>query len=141
MEFELKGIQYRLAKLSVFEQLKVSRKLLPLLAGLLSDIDGIKSAAAEGNLYHALEKTLPTVAQSLADMSEEDTNAILHPCLSVVSRQQGKGWAAIFSQGSLMFDDLDLMTLLQLVTRVVGDSLGSFLPELPASLTAARPVG
>lgn len=141
MEFELKGIQYRVAKLSVFEQLKVSRKLLPLLAGLLSDIDGIKSAAAEGNLYQALEKALPTIAQALADMSEEDTNAILHPCLSVVSRRQGKGWAPVFSQDMLMFDDLDLMTLLQLVARVVGDSLGSFLPELPASQTVARSAG
>ncbi|HGY5831951.1 TPA: phage tail assembly chaperone, partial [Klebsiella michiganensis] len=29
MEFEIKGINYRAAKLDVFQQLKVSRKLLP----------------------------------------------------------------------------------------------------------------
>ena len=34
MEFEIKGVKYRTAKLSVFEQLKVSRKLLPVLAGM-----------------------------------------------------------------------------------------------------------
>lgn len=37
MEFEIKGVKYRTAKLSVFEQLKVSRKLLPVLAGWLAN--------------------------------------------------------------------------------------------------------
>jgi hypothetical protein len=37
MEFEIKGVKYRTAKLDVFQQLKVSRKLLPVLAGLVSD--------------------------------------------------------------------------------------------------------
>ncbi|STF64310.1 putative phage related protein [Escherichia coli] len=32
MEFEIKGVKYRTAKLSVFDQLKVTRKLLPVLA-------------------------------------------------------------------------------------------------------------
>ena len=34
-----------------------------------------------------------------------------------------------------MFDDIDLFTLLQLVARVVADSLGNFLPALPTSAT------
>ena len=34
MEFQINGVNYRTAKLSVFEQLKVSRKLLPVLAGM-----------------------------------------------------------------------------------------------------------
>ena len=137
MEFTIKEIPFRVAKLDVFQQLKVSRKLLPLLAGMLSDINTVKSAAAEGDYFQVLEKALPAIAQSLADMSEEDTNAILHPCLAVVSRQQAKGWVPIFSQGVLMFDDLDLITLLRLVLRVVEDSLGGFLPELPVIRNAA----
>ena len=38
--------------------------------------------------------------------------------------------------GTLMFDDIDLMAMLQLVARVVADSLGNFLPELPTSATS-----
>lgn len=38
MEFTIKGIEYRSQKLDVFAQLKVSRKLLPLLAGILKDL-------------------------------------------------------------------------------------------------------
>ncbi len=43
MEFEIKGVKYRTAKLDVFQQLKVSRKLLPVLAGLVSDFGTLKS--------------------------------------------------------------------------------------------------
>ncbi|WP_048784608.1 phage tail assembly chaperone [Pantoea vagans] len=138
MEFEIKGVQYRTAKLSVFDQLKVSRKLLPVLAGMLADFQGIKAAAEGGDVYKAMETALPKIADSLAGMSEEDTNAIIFPCLSVVSRHNGKGWAPVMTQGTLMFDDIDLMSMLQMVGRVVGDSLGNFLPALPASETAPQ---
>ncbi|WP_409197191.1 phage tail assembly chaperone, partial [Escherichia coli] len=43
MEFEIKGVKYRAAKLSVFDQLKVTRKLLPVLAGMMSDFGSIRS--------------------------------------------------------------------------------------------------
>jgi len=131
MEFEIKGVNYRASKLSVFDQLKVSRKLLPVLAGMLGDFQGIKAAAQGGDVNKAIESALPKIADSLAEMSEEDTNAIIFPCLSVVARQNGKVWAPVMVQGSLMFDDLDLMSMLQIVGRVVGDSLGNFLPASP----------
>ena len=131
MEFEIKGVNYRASKLSVFDQLKVSRKLLPVLAGMLGDFQGIKAAAQGGDVNKAIESALPKIADSLAEMSEEDTNAIIFPCLSVVARQNGKVWAPVMVQGSLMFDDLDLMSMLQIVGRVVGDSLGNFLPAAP----------
>lgn len=131
MEFEIKGVNYRASKLSVFDQLKVSRKLLPVLAGMLGDFQGIKAAAQGGDVNKAIESALPKIADSLAEMSEEDTNAIIFPCLSVVARQNGKVWSPVMVQGSLMFDDLDLMSMLQIVGRVVGDSLGNFLPAAP----------
>lgn len=139
MEFEIKGFNYRTSKLSVFDQLKVSRKLLPILAGMMGDFQNIKAAANGGDVYKAMEKVLPKIAESLADMSEEDTNAIIFPCLSVVSRQSGKAWAPVMNQSELMFDDIDLMSMLQLVGRVVGDSLGNFLPAAPDSETAPPP--
>ncbi|QDL31315.1 phage tail assembly chaperone [Serratia liquefaciens] len=124
MEFEIKGIKYRSTKLGVFEQLKVSRKLLPVLAGILGELKGGKIT---------IESALPKIAQSVADLQEEDCNAIIHPCLAVVRRENGKGFDAIFSSGQLMFDDIELMTMLQIVARVIGDSLGNFLQELQGS--------
>jgi len=43
MEITIKDQQYRIGKLSVFEQLKVSRKLLPVLAGLVSDFRNVQA--------------------------------------------------------------------------------------------------
>lgn len=147
MEFEIKGEKYRTSKLSVFDQLKVTRKLLPVLAGIMPDIQSIKSAVApkvDGGtnseaVYGVMEKALPKIAEKLADMTEEDTNAIIYPCLSVVARQNGKVWAPVMNSGELMFDDIDLMSMLQMVGRVVGDSLGNFLPVAPASETQPPP--
>ena len=39
----------------------------------------------------------------------------------------------------LRFDDIDLMTMLQLVARVVADSLGNFLQELPGAAMPDQP--
>lgn len=142
MEFEIKGQQYRANKLNVFDQLKVSRKLLPVLSGLLGEISVIKQfTAGKITTDDALKTALPVLAQTLSDMSEDDSNAILHPCLSVVSRKQGNSYTPIFNNGQLMFDDIDLMSVLQIAARVVGDSLGNFLGELRASEPGAESAG
>lgn len=148
MEFEIKGEKYRVAKLDVFQQLKVSRKLLPILAGLMADIGSIKTLLPAGGkieneqfdaLAPLLEKVLPRIAEELSALSDEDTDAIIHPCLAKVSRLHLKSWIPVFNQGSLAFDDIDLFVMLQLVARVVADSLGNFLPATPTSETTDQP--
>lgn len=140
MEFEINSQQYRATKLNVFDQLKVSRKLLPVLSGLLGEIKVIKQLkTGKITIDDALKTALPAVAQTLADLSEEDSNAIIHPCLAMVLRQQGNTYVPIFSNGQLMFDDIDLMGMLQIVARVVGDSLGNFLGELQEKAQEAPP--
>lgn len=150
MECTIKDHDYRVAKLSVFDQLKVTRKLLPVLAGMMADFGSIRSLLpADGKIDSAkfdalkpvFETLLPRIADVLSSLSEEDTNAIIHPCLSVVSRKHMDGWTPVFNSGQLMFDDIDLLTMLQLVARVVADSLGNFLPVSPTSVTADQPQG
>lgn len=81
MEFEIKGQKYRAAKLNVFEQLKVSRKLLPLLSGLLGEIKVLRQLkTGQISIEDALKVALPVIAQTLADVSDDDSNAIIHPC-------------------------------------------------------------
>lgn len=139
MEFEINAQKYRVAKLSVFEQLRVSRKLLPVMAGIVADVSVLKAAQEGGNLFGAMETVLPKIADAIAAMPDESVNAIIQPCLAVVSRQHMKSWVPVCSQSNLAFDDIDLMTLLQLVARVVADSLGNFLHALPTPEMAAPP--
>ncbi|OSC37499.1 phage tail assembly chaperone, partial [Klebsiella pneumoniae] len=96
MEFEIKGVNYRTAKLDVFQQLKVSRK-----PGLVSEFSTLKAQAAAGNSGAVLESVLPKIADTLAALPDEDVNAVIYPCLSVVSRQHEKGWTKVFDQGVL----------------------------------------
>lgn len=141
MDFEIKGKQYRAAKLSVFDQLKVSRKLLPLIAKLVSDASMLRAAAqnktaSKEQLFSVLETILPKIADVLADMPDETVDSILHPCLSVVARKSDMGnWTPVFIDGSLMFDDIDLFSMLNIAGRVVADNLGNFLPAPPTSET------
>ncbi|EAZ8339069.1 hypothetical protein Y940_003499 [Salmonella enterica subsp. enterica] len=147
MECSVKGHDYRVAKLSVFDQLKVTRKLLPMLAGMMSDFGSIRSllpadGKIDGAKFDALkpvfETLLPRIADELFSLTEDDTNAIIHPCLAVVSRKHMGGWTPVFNSGQLVFDDIDLLTMLQLVARVVADSLGNFLPVNPTSATPGQ---
>ncbi|EOE0160106.1 phage tail assembly chaperone [Klebsiella pneumoniae] len=144
MECTIKGVNYRANKLGVFEQLKVSRKLLPILAGLMADFSSIKTMLPKtttldsGNLDKlepVFNTLLPRIADELSKLTEEDTNAIIHPCLAMVVRENGKQWTPVFRSGELMFDDIDMFSMLQLVARVVADSLGNFLPELADNAT------
>ena len=139
MEFEVKDITYRTTKLDVFQQLKVSRKLLPVFAGLVGEFSTLKEQAVAGNNSTVMESVLPRIADTVAALADDDVNAVIYPCLSVVSRRHEKGWAPVFSQGVLMFDDISMVDMLQLVARVVADSLGNFLKDLPASEMATPP--
>ena len=111
MEFEIKGVKYRTAKLSVFEQLKVSRKLLPVLAGMVSDFRSVQEKISSKDTEGAMATILPKIANAVSDLSD----------------------------GDMAFDDIDLLTMLQLVARVVADSLGNFLQGLPTSETPTPP--
>ena len=65
---------------------------------------------------------LPRIAE-LSSLTEDDTDTIIHPVLR---------WYRVWTdgcrylQGKLMFDDIDLLVMLQLVARVVADSLEIF---------------
>lgn len=139
MEITIKDQQYRIGKLSVFEQLKVSCKLLPVLAGLVSGFRNVQAKLTAKDTEGALESILPKIADAVSGLSDDDVDAILFPCLQVVSRHHMKGWVPVCQQGNMAFDDIDLFVMLQLVARVVADSLGNFLQELPTGETSTPP--
>ena len=140
MQFEINGQQYRTAKMDVFAQFRVARKLVPVLAGMASDLSVIREAADDkSKIMDAVTAVLPKIANSLADMSDESVDAIIKPCLATVSRQNGTNWPAVSNGGVLMFDDITLPVMLQLVGKVIGENIGGFLQELPASETGTLP--
>lgn len=136
IELAIKGENYRIAKLSVFEQLNVARKLLPVLAGIVAEFHGLRESSTAKETNRTAASVAPKIAEAIAGLSDADVNAVLFPCLQAVSRRHLNAWVPVCQQAEMAFDDIDLPVMLQLVARVVADSLGNFLQELPTSATS-----
>jgi hypothetical protein len=140
MEFEIKGQQYRAAKLNAFAQQDVAIALAPVLSGLvplLKDVMNGKGKELADDKNRLFDEIIPLVVKAISQLSKEGRNEINRACLAVVTRQQGKLWSQIYepSQGVMLFDDLNGLDLVSIVGRVVQDSLGDFFPAAPGSDT------
>ncbi|HGM5304551.1 TPA: phage tail assembly chaperone [Serratia marcescens] len=138
MEFEIKGQQYRAAKLDAFAQQDVAIALAPVLSGLiplLKDVMAGNGKSLQEDKNRLFDEIIPLVVKAIGQLSREGRAEINHACLSVVTRQQGKTWTNIYepSQRVMMFDDLNGLDLVKIVGNVVRDSLGDFFPALPVS--------
>lgn len=133
-EFTIADKQYRSSKLNAFQQFHVARKLGPLFAKL-----GPGQLRTDPDA--SLSDMLAPIMEALAGMPEEDCNYILHRCLSVVQRWQGGSvWAPVWNDPAkrLMFEDIDLSTMIQITLQVLGDNLGPFMSG--QGRTSASPV-
>lgn len=143
VEIELNGQAYRIGTLNAMTQFHVSRRLAPMIPSVLpllaSVRDGAYTRAMEGDAAD-LAKSAEPLAQALSQMSDDNANFIIKTCLSVVRRKQDDGWRPVQNQeGALMFDDIDLVTMMQLAFRVIRESLGGFMQGLAISATTASP--
>jgi hypothetical protein len=123
-ELEIEGRKYRTGKLDAFKQYHLMRKLLPLLSGL-----GETFSERDPTVQRDFWKALAPIAQAISDMSVEDSEWLLKTCLSVVTTHNGRAWIPITTaQGSLMFEDIEMSTMVQLAFAAIQDNLGSFFP-------------
>ncbi|WP_434462863.1 phage tail assembly chaperone [Serratia plymuthica] len=138
MEFEIKGQQYRAAKLNAFAQQDVAVALAPVLSGLiplLKDVMAGNGKSLTDDKSRLFDEIIPLVVKAVTQLNKEGRAEINHTCLSVVTRQQGNLWSKIYepNQRVMLFDDLNGLDLVKIVGSVVQDSLGDFFPVLPVS--------
>ena len=134
-EFEVGGQTYRIGKLDAFRQFHVSRRIAPIIPTL---VPVFVKLAREGSLTNdiaGLSELLVPFAEGIANMSDEASEYLIANCLSVVQRKNATGWAQVWNtQGKVcMFDDMDLGIIMQLVMKVIQDSLGPFIQGLLTS--------
>lgn len=128
-EVELDGIHYRTGKLDAFEQFHIFRKLAPLFSGMGETYAKLPTGASpDGTIPEGFWSALAPVSQALADMTKEDSEYVLRTCLKKCMRRAESGrWTPLTStDGDLMFDDLDLMSMFNLTVAVIQDNLGAF---------------
>lgn len=134
-EFEIDGKQYRIGKLSAFEQFHLSRKIAPLIPPLIPVFMELSKGGGTIGDLTSLPALLQPFADSLAGMSDETSEAVLNTCLSIISRKAdvGESWIRIWHKDKkvFMFQDLNSMEqTIPLVMRVIQDSLGPFIQGL-----------
>lgn len=121
MEFEVKGQAYRAGRLDAKRQFHVTRRLAPLLAAAGGSLEQIKTDPF--SLFAPL-------AQGIASLPDADADFVIDTCLGVVQRKQGKSWAPVTSPGGLMFEDIGMAEMLQIVGKVLAENLGGFFGDL-----------
>ena len=113
-QFETGGNTYRVTTLDAFKQLHVARRLAPIMSALLQS-----------------DEILAPVAAAIAKMQNDEVEYVVRTCLSVCQRRQLVGqqetWAPVVANnGSVLFADITLQTMLELTKEVVDENLLGF---------------
>lgn len=129
LDVEINGFNFRVGKLNAMVQLHVARRVLPIMGAL---VGLMQSGAAEAI---TAENALPAMAEQIAGMPDADVDYVVQACLRVVQRENDKGgWSAVMTpSGQLMFEEIDMMVMLQLVGAVVKENLGGFFSGIGPS--------
>lgn len=125
-EIKVLGKDYKVGKLSAFQQMYILKRAAPVLGRLQSAFSGM-DAEAEG------ADVLGPLGEVVGALPDESLDYIVNTCLDVADvKQPGGGWAPMRKNGALMFPDIDLLTLLSLTAHVLADNLAGFFDALPS---------
>jgi hypothetical protein len=151
-QFTVGAHNYSVGKLSAFDQFHVARKLGTVLLWIgnatLGDDEMPKPGEAEKPKPKPKtpEQEARNFAQSIcamaAPLSRDDAEMAISLCLSVVSRNlgEGKGFAPVRQNGNMMYSDIELPQMLELVWHVLKENrLHDFFSASP-SAAGAKPV-
>lgn len=148
IEFEIAGHGYRSASMPLRTQFHVTRRLAPVLGAIGPLVKGIDFRAlkddpvAQVALFdRVLEHVLPGIAETIAAMSDADSDYVINACLQACERRQAVGgWARVMVGSAIMFADLTLPAMMQITYRIMQDTIGPFFggPPSPSDPAAGQ---
>ena len=118
------GEQFELGKLSAIDQLTLLRKLgsaTPLIEKIIADENKGK------------DRGLLTMF-ALSQISDSDMKDLMDVAFKGVQIYRYGTWSPLMSKGGLMFDDLQLVVLIGLITAIIEENLGPFFTISLAAL-------
>jgi len=135
IEFAINGQTYRMGKLDAMRQFHLSRRVAPIIPTLIPVFVKLSKDGGLNQDLGGFASVLGPFADGLSQMSDEVGEYIIGACLGVVQRQVGSNWANVWNAPAkaCMFDDMDLGVIMQVVMRVVQDSLGPFISGILTS--------
>jgi hypothetical protein len=161
--FNVGGQTFQAAPMDPRTQLQVSRRVLPVLTGLLPAMasqfrkreEARKAAETAGEdappltsiLSMDMSEIVPglqSAATALAGLPDDEFDYIQNACLRLVSMQRAgdTGWVRIWSEGAarLQFDDIQGHQILLIVVEVLKNEIGPFYVGLLSSLIDGDPL-
>lgn len=127
---EVANKEYEVGKLSALDQFHVLRRLMPTIAAV-----GV--TAAQLKSFNWMEMLGP-ISDALSKMTDDEANYLIFKCLSVVRRRDGEMLARVTTpDGQLMYQDMDMMTMIRLVVEVVKFNHSGFFSLLGAATESA----
>ncbi len=123
LEFEIDGVKYKAGRIPAMTQFHLLRRLSPVIAILFSNRD------PETGIFDPA-KSAAALAEAIAKMSDEDTEYVFGSCLSVVQRERegGTGYVSIWNTSAKapQFDDINIITMIKIVSEIVQGQIGPF---------------
>jgi hypothetical protein len=131
-DFEIEGRKYKLNKIDTFKQFHIARRLSPIMGEIMMvapKVKEIKDDMSESEKLNALAQLAKPVMEGFSKLSDEDANfVLLGLCGSVeVHQSESNSWARIARDNTLLFNTLELPTLLQLAGRAFMFNLSGFI--------------
>jgi hypothetical protein len=139
---DIKGNKYSFRKLSTFQVWELAR----LLRDVIQSLAIMRSVANDPKLPEGAVKPdrrayITTTLALFGDLPKTANDAALAVCLGSIQRDQGKdggvGWADIYAAGRLMFDDIDIADVAEMVFQVIEDNRIIDFFSAPVSNTGA----
>lgn len=127
MEFDYNNVTYVIDKLNVLDQFHISAKLLPIFS--------VVATAGQKNETEAFSQ----MSLAISKMSKEESNTVLLGLLEAVKKKEGSSYFKIAKDGVLMYQNLDLSTMLYLCFKSMQHNLSDFFASLPRLLEDATP--
>ncbi|NTA27396.1 phage tail assembly chaperone [Allorhizobium ampelinum] len=122
-EFEIADHKYRSGKMNAMQQFQVARRIAPALASFQDVISNVKEGFA----------AMQPILEVIAKMSDEDVKYVIGECMGVVHREDKAGWQKVWPKGAdqPIYDDIDMMVMISITSRVVMDNLLPFISAGP----------
>lgn len=128
MEIEVEGNSYRIGKIDARSQFHITRRLAPVLGEIAKAMSGGSTTGMD---------VLPPLAGAVANLSDDDSDYCLFGLLKVVTRKQpsGLGWGPVSTGNALMYDDINMATMMRLAWESFQVNLASFFVGLQSDLS------
>jgi hypothetical protein len=125
-DFEINDAKYRAEKMPAKIQLKIIKRLAPII-GHIAAFQERKMKASD---------MIATLSDAIGKLSDDDLDFVLDNCMMVTRMEVSGRYMPLYNMAAKQwqYQDMSLVTVMQITQQVLGDNLANFWPDLPSSL-------